>query len=77
VSDTGQGIAAEHLPHVFDCFYRIDPNRSKTDGNTGLGLAIVKSIAILHSGSVEIESVVAVGTVVKVRLPKAAKSIAA
>jgi two-component system, OmpR family, heavy metal sensor histidine kinase CusS len=69
VSDTGQGIAAEHLP--------VDPNRSKTDGNTGLGLAIVKSIAILHGGSVEIESVVEAGTVVKVYLPKAAKSIAA
>ena len=70
VVDTGQGIAAEHLPHVFDRFYRVDQNRSTTEGHLGLGLSIVKSIATLHGGSVEIESVVGRGTTVRIRLPK-------
>jgi two-component system, OmpR family, heavy metal sensor histidine kinase CusS len=70
VVDTGQGIAAEHLPHVFDRFYRVDQNRSTTEGHLGLGLSIVKSIATLHGGSVEIESVVGRGTSIRIRLPK-------
>ena len=70
VIDTGQGIAAEHLPHVFDRFYRADPNRSTSEGHLGLGLSIVKSIATLHGGSVEIESLVGRGTTVRIRLPK-------
>ena len=70
VVDTGQGISAEHLPHVFDRFYRADQNRSTTEGHLGLGLSIVKSIALLHGGSVEIESVVGQGTTVRIRLPK-------
>ena len=71
VADTGHGIPAEHLPHVFDRFYRVEQNRSTAGGNLGLGLAIVKSIALLHGGSVEIESAVAAGTRVRVHLPKA------
>jgi two-component system, OmpR family, heavy metal sensor histidine kinase CusS len=67
VADTGQGIAAEHLPHVFDRFYRADQNRSTTEGHLGLGLSIVKSIATLHGGSVEIESVVGQGTTVTIQ----------
>ena len=70
VIDTGQGIAAEHLPHVFDRFYRADPNRSTSEGHLGLGLSIVKSIATLHGGSVEIESLIGQGTRVRIRLPK-------
>ena len=70
VVDTGQGIAAEHLPHVFDRFYRADPNRSTSEGHLGLGLSIVSSIASLHGGSVEILSAVGVGTTVRVHLPK-------
>lgn len=70
VADTGHGIAAEHLPHVFDRFYRVNQNRSTTGSNLGLGLAIVKSVAELHGGSVEIDSAVAAGTVVKLHLPK-------
>ncbi|HBP89329.1 MAG TPA: heavy metal sensor histidine kinase [Nitrospirales bacterium] len=62
VQDTGCGIAAEHLPKLFDRFYRIDPARSE-DG-TGLGLAIVKSIMDLHGGSVVIQSTPGKGTVV-------------
>jgi two-component system, OmpR family, heavy metal sensor histidine kinase CusS len=71
VVDTGQGIAAEHLPHVFDRFYRADQNRSTSEGHLGLGLSIVKSIATLHGGSAEIESLVGQGTTVRIRLPKA------
>jgi signal transduction histidine kinase len=70
VVDTGQGIAAEHLPHVFDRFYRADQHRSTARGHLGLGLSIVKSIAALHGGSVEIDSVVAQGTTVRIHLPK-------
>lgn len=70
VVDAGQGIAAEHLPHVFDRFYRADQNRSTREGHLGLGLSIVKSIATLHGGSVEIESAIGAGTTVRVHLPQ-------
>ena len=77
VVDSGQGIAPEHLPHVFDRFYRADQNRSTTEGHLGLGLSIVKSIAVLHAGSVEIESVVGRGTTVRIRLPKTVQQASA
>jgi two-component system heavy metal sensor histidine kinase CusS len=67
VSDTGCGIAAEHLPRVFDRFYRADSSRS-THG-AGLGLALVKSITDLHGGSVRIESEVHRGTKVVLSFP--------
>jgi two-component system, OmpR family, heavy metal sensor histidine kinase CusS len=69
VRDTGCGIAAEHLPRVFDRFYRADPSRTAATGGTGLGLAIVKSIAELHGGAAEIESEPGKGTRVRLRLP--------
>jgi two-component system heavy metal sensor histidine kinase CusS len=56
VSDTGCGIAAEHLPYVFERFYRADRARSSAGHNVGLGLAVVKSIAVRHGGRVEIDS---------------------
>lgn len=56
VSDTGTGISAEHLPHIFDRLYRADPSRSQYPDGSGLGLAIVKSIMTLHGGSVAVES---------------------
>jgi two-component system, OmpR family, heavy metal sensor histidine kinase CusS len=69
VSDTGIGIPAEHLPHVFDRFYRVDSSRSpETDGN-GLGLAICRSIAESHSGRLEIDSAFGSGTRVTLVLP--------
>lgn len=67
VRDTGCGIAAEHLPRVFDRFYRADPSRSSE--GTGLGLALVKSIAELHGGSVAIASELGQGTSVTLRFP--------
>ena len=71
VADTGRGIAAEHLPHVFDRFYRADPARSGSAGNVGLGLSVVRSIAALHGGHVAIESEVGHGTRVVLEVPVA------
>ncbi len=68
VADTGSGIPPEHLPHVFDRFYRADLARSGGGGRVGLGLAIVQSIAALHGGSAGIESR-AGGTRVMLRFP--------
>jgi two-component system, OmpR family, heavy metal sensor histidine kinase CusS len=67
VKDTGAGIAAEHLPRVFDRFYRADSSRS-SDG-VGLGLALVKSIMDLHGGNAQIESEPDRGTTVTLRFP--------
>lgn len=56
VADTGIGIAPEHIPQIFDRFYRVDKARSKSGGGTGLGLAIVKGIAEQHGGKVTVTS---------------------
>jgi signal transduction histidine kinase len=69
VVDTGQGVAAEDLPYVFDRFYRADKSRSTTAGNLGLGLAIVRSIAQLHGGRVELTSQLGHGTQATLILP--------
>jgi two-component system heavy metal sensor histidine kinase CusS len=70
VRDTGSGIAAEHLPRVFDRFYRADSSRSSE--GVGLGLALVKSIMDLHGGSAQIESEPGQGTIVILSFPRAA-----
>ena len=69
VQDNGPGIAAEHLPHIFDRFYRVDKARSRESGGTGLGLAIVHQLVMLHGGEIRVESEVGKGTVFTVELP--------
>jgi heavy metal sensor kinase len=69
VTDSGIGIAPEHLPHVFQRFYRVDPAREPDVGGAGLGLAIARSIAEGHGGSIAIESTVGVGTRVVLTVP--------
>lgn len=70
VADTGHGIEPQHLPHLFDRFYRADrARRSSKTGSVGLGLAIVKSIVDLHDGQVEITSLIGSGTRIAIRLP--------
>lgn len=69
VSDTGPGIAPEHLPHLFDRFYRVDSSRSRGSGGSGLGLAIVRSLVILHGGHVGVESQLGAGSTFTVTLP--------
>ncbi|MCK9871679.1 ATP-binding protein [Nocardiopsis dassonvillei] len=69
VADTGVGIPAEDLPHVFDRFWRADKSRNRRTGGSGLGLAIVRNLVELHGGSVSVESVVGEGTTFTVRLP--------
>ncbi|MEP6571419.1 MAG: ATP-binding protein [Gemmatimonadota bacterium] len=69
VSDTGAGITREHLPRVFERFYRADPARSREEGGTGLGLAIVKHLAEAHGGSAEATSELGGGTTINVSLP--------
>lgn len=68
VADTGIGIPAEHLPHLFDRFYRVDKGR--TEHGTGLGLAIAQQITRAHGGALTVDSVPGVGTTFTVFLPK-------
>jgi signal transduction histidine kinase len=64
-------MAAEHLPHVFDRFYRSDPSHTKKTGGFGLGLALVKSIMTLHGGEAKVASELGKGTTVTRRFPPA------
>jgi two-component system OmpR family sensor kinase len=76
VADTGSGIAPEHLPHLFDRFYRADSARARESGGTGLGLAIARAIAESHHGKISVASEVGKGTTFTVTLP-VGRSIAA
>jgi heavy metal sensor kinase len=69
ISDTGPGIAAEHLPHLFERFYRVEAARSRDSGGAGLGLAMAYEIAAWHGGRLDVASEVGAGTTFTVRLP--------
>lgn len=69
VTDTGSGIPPEHLPRIFERFYRVDAGRSREQGGTGLGLAIVRHLVEAHGGSVHAESAVGRGTTISVYFP--------
>jgi heavy metal sensor kinase len=69
VSDTGPGIAPEHLAHLFDRFYRVDKARSRARGGAGLGLSIAQWIAERHGGRITVDSEVGAGTTFTVTLP--------
>jgi two-component system, OmpR family, heavy metal sensor histidine kinase CusS len=70
VQNAGAGIAPEHLPHVFERFYRVDSARRDSVSNSGLGLAIVRSIIALHGGDVEVQSTPATGTAFRLVFPR-------
>jgi two-component system phosphate regulon sensor histidine kinase PhoR len=69
VADRGNGIAAEHIPRIFERFYRVDRARSRKLGGTGLGLAIVKHIVQAHRGRIDVDSTLGVGTTFTIHLP--------
>ncbi|MEP0814647.1 MAG: PAS domain-containing protein [bacterium] len=69
VADKGSGISKEHLPRLFERFYRVDRARSRESGGTGLGLAIVKHVALAHDGIAEVESELGKGSKFTIKLP--------
>ncbi|HMB90528.1 MAG TPA: HAMP domain-containing sensor histidine kinase [Rhodothermales bacterium] len=69
VRDTGSGIPADALPHLFDRFYRVEKSRERKQGESGLGLAIAKSIVEAHSGQINVTSEAGKGTTFTIRLP--------
>ncbi len=70
VQDTGIGIADEHMPHIFDRFYKVDSARTHHAGGAGLGLSIVKAVVELHGGRIRIDSILHKGSLLTVELPR-------
>jgi two-component system sensor histidine kinase BaeS len=75
VADTGSGVAPEHIPFIFDRFYKADPSRAASDAGSGLGLSIVKAIVERHGGSVTVTSEPDVQTVFTIALPSVAHGV--
>lgn len=69
INDTGIGIPSEHIPNIFDRFYRVDKARSRAEGGSGLGLAICKQIVEAHGGGISVESRAGQGSTFSIRLP--------
>jgi signal transduction histidine kinase len=69
VRDNGEGIPPEHLPRIFERFYRVDAGRSRNEGGTGLGLAIVRHLAEAHGGTAQVTSELGKGTTIRVWFP--------
>lgn len=69
VRDTGIGIAADHLPHLFDRFYQVDSTMTRPHEGTGIGLSLARQLVVLHGGTLSVESTVGVGTTFTVTLP--------
>lgn len=70
ITDYGEGIAGEHMPLIFDRFYRVDTDRSRESGGTGLGLAICRDIMHAHNGEIDVQSMVGKETTFFIRFPK-------
>ena len=69
IKDTGVGISEEHLPFIFERFYRVDKARSRLSGGSGLGLAICKGVIEKHNGTITVQSVLGEGTTFQIKLP--------
>ena len=69
VHDEGPGIPAQHLPFIFERFYRVDAARSRASGAAGLGLAIARALIVAHGGRIQAESAVGQGTSIRFALP--------
>jgi len=76
VHDTGPGIPPQHLPYLFERFYRVEADRSRETGGTGLGLAMASEIARGHGGTLEVQSAVGQGTTCLICLPRTQPSVA-
>ena len=69
IKDTGVGISEEHLPFIFERFYRVDKARSRLSGGSGLGLAICKGVIEKHNGTITVQSILGEGTTFQIQLP--------
>ena len=69
ITDHGEGIAEDHLPLIFERFYRVDTDRSRESGGTGLGLAICQEIMHAHNGEIDVQSIVGKETTFFIRFP--------